>query len=108
MILDVMKSCHSFGTGLSKPFLHLCCQTKRGSQWKVNGSSQLRSLESTRDLHLATAKALSKFSCGKEITSKSCPFSEVTSGYGSKPWYPDGTLSHSWYSWIFPQSYGHR
>jgi len=67
-------------------FLHLClgCQTKQGSQWKVNGSSQLRSL-SSRDLHLATAKALCKFSCGKEIISKSCPFSEVTSGYGSNP-----------------------
>ena len=20
--------------------------------------------------------------------------------HGSKPWYPDGTLSHSWYSWM--------
>lgn len=61
-------------------FLHLClgCQTKQGSQWKVNESSQLSSLSSTQDLHLATAKALSKFSCGTQITS----------GYGSKTLVP--------------------
>ena len=58
---------------------------------KVNGNSwisQLRSL-SSRDLHLAAAKALSKFSCAQgdhmEILSI---FWVVTSGFASKPWGP--------------------
>ena len=25
---------------------------------------------------------------------------DLINGYESKPWCPDGTLSHSWYSWM--------